>query len=76
MNQVIYCGPNWIKHGLQTFQVFINGLPSNVDDAIHECPEIRELIVNVDDLDAFRVKLAKVNSRESRLYARVKEAIK
>ena len=68
MIQLVYCGPNWLKHGLQKFQVYINGFDFNVKEAIKECPEIGELFCAPERLDAFRQLINTSGMREHRLY--------
>ncbi len=68
MIQLVYCGPNWLKHGLQKYQVFINGFDFNVKEAIKECPEIEDLFCSPEKLDEFRIKINTSGTHEHRLY--------
>ena len=66
--QLIYCGPNWLKHGLVKYQVFQGGKPFNLLEAGKECPEINELICPVEKLDELRSLIERKGTRESNLY--------
>ncbi|MBQ7578201.1 MAG: hypothetical protein IJT21_08060 [Synergistaceae bacterium] len=68
MIQLVYCGPNWLKFGLQKYQVFINGFDFSTKEAIKICPEIENLFCPPDELDSFREKINTSGSREHRLY--------
>ena len=52
--QLIYCGPNWLKHGLTKYQVFQGGKPFYLLEAIKECSHISGLVCLVNELDALR----------------------
>ena len=66
--QKVYCGANWLKHGLTKYQVYLGGFPFNVQEAIKELPDIEKLFCDVEELDSFRAKIAKKGTRESVLY--------
>ena len=66
---LIYCGPNVYALGLQNAQVFVNGLPPYVSRAAEQIPEIKLLIVPVDELYTMRGKIKRSGSYESNLYA-------
>ena len=66
--QLVYCGPNWLKHGLTKYQVFQGGKPFNLLEAIKECPHISGLICPVNELDALRKNIETRGSFESGLY--------
>lgn len=73
--QFIYCGPNWIKHGLTKYQVFQGGKPFNLLEAGKECPEINGLICSVEKLDELRSLIERKGTRESNLYETAGEFI-
>lgn len=52
--QSIYCGPNILKFGLLSYQVFIDELPYNVKEAINNIPELEYLFCSVENLDETR----------------------
>ena len=70
---VIYCGPNVLSLGLQKSQVFLNGLPPYVLRAIDKIPEIKGLIVFVDELCVTRSKINRSGSHESNLYTAIQK---
>ena len=64
-SQVIYIGPNVSTLGLMRYQVYLNGLPSEVQAAIAKFPEVEKLIVPVEELT---VSLQKLNTPGEELY--------
>ncbi len=66
--RVVYAGPNVLSLGLQASQVFVDGLPPNVEDAINKIPEVKALIVPIDSLWEVRAKVKRNGSYESKLY--------
>lgn len=66
--QFIYCGPNWLKHGLTKYQVFQGGKPFNLLEAMKECPHISGLVCFVNELDALRKNIETKGTFESGLY--------
>ena len=56
--QRVYIGPTIPHLGLLKSQVYLGGIPGTVRAAIEKHPEIEELIVPIDDIDAARMKAA------------------
>ena len=73
--QKVYCGANWLKHGLTKFQVYIGGFPFNVQAAIKELPILENLFCDVEELDTFRKKINTKGTREAQLYIKTEEYI-
>lgn len=76
-NPVIYVGPNIFTLAMQKFQVFTNGIPVYVQRAIEKIPEIKKLIIPVEELEKMRARIAKAGTKEARIFYKVqKEAEK
>ena len=73
--QKIYCGANWLKHGLTKYQVYLGGFPFNVQAAIKELPDIEKLFCDVEELDSFRALIDKKGTYESALYEKTENYI-
>jgi hypothetical protein len=73
--RVIYIGPNIPGGILQRFQVFKGGLPPYCEDLSKKIPEIRELFVPVEGLEAIRRKIEELGTNEARLFYAVQTAL-
>ena len=71
---VIYVGPNVLKFGIMQFQVYSDGLPEFVKRAIQAIPEIKTLIVPVEELEKTRAKLDNTASYENRIFKKIQKA--
>lgn len=70
--QVIYCGPSLPRqYALPQYQIFNNGLPAHVEQAIEVCPAINPLIVPVDQLAATRIAIASKGTAQASLYQQI-----
>ena len=49
--QKIYIGPTIAEFSLQEYTIFVNGYPSNVEEAIKKYPLTKKLFINVEDLN-------------------------
>ena len=77
MTQRIYCGPNLIRFGLFTYQVFIGeDYAPNVQDALSYIPEIKHLFCDVADLDSFRAKINTQGTAEHVFYQTIERKSK
>ena len=74
--QLVYCGANWLKHGLTKYQVFLGGMSYNLKEAIKELPEIEKLICNVSELDELRAKISTKGTYESQIYEKLEDYIR
>lgn len=70
----IYAGPDLIQFGVMRFQVYTNGLPEFVSRAIEKIPEIKNLIVSVEDLEKTRAKLDTTGSYENAIFKKIQKA--
>ena len=75
MEQKIYIGPNVRTLGLLRNQVFIEGLPGQVQDAIARFPEVEQLIVPVDDFSEAERKAHTRGEHLNRVYTQFCEAL-
>ena len=48
--QKIYIGPTIAEFSLQEYTIFVNGYPSNIEEAIKKHPIAEKLFINVEDL--------------------------
>ena len=48
--QKIYIGPTIAGFSLQEYTIFVNGYPSNIEEAIKKYPIAEKLFINVEDL--------------------------
>ena len=48
--QKIYIGPTIAEFSLQEYTIFVNGYPSNIEEAIKKYPIAEKLFINVEDL--------------------------
>jgi hypothetical protein len=71
--RVIYVGPNVPGGALRRFQVFKGGLPLYCEDLIKANPEIKELFVPVERLEATRKKIEELGTNEARLFYAVQK---
>lgn len=74
--QLVYCGANWLKHGLNKYQVFLGGMPFNLKAAIKEFQELNNLICNVNELDELRRKISTKGTYESQIYEKLEDYIR
>lgn len=49
--QKIYIGPTIAEFSLQKYTIFVNGYPSNIEEAIKKYPLTEKLFINVEDLN-------------------------
>ena len=49
--QKIYIGPTIAEVSLQEYTIFVNGYPSNIEEAIKKYPLTEKLFINVEDLN-------------------------
>ena len=49
--QKIYIGPTIAEFSLQEYTIFVNGYPSNIEEAIKKYPLTEKLFINVKDLN-------------------------
>ena len=49
--QKIYIGPTIAEFSLQEYTIFVNGYPSNIEEAIKKYPIAEKLFINVEDLN-------------------------
>lgn len=49
--QKIYIGPTIAEFSLQEYIIFVNGYPSNIEEAIKKYPLTEKLFINVEDLN-------------------------
>lgn len=68
MDQKIYIGPNVRTLGLLRNQVFIEGLPGQVQDALAKFPIVAELIVPVEDFSEAERKAQTKGEHLHRVY--------
>ena len=66
--RLIYVGPNVPGGILQRFQVFKGGIPPYCEDLLKKVPEIKELFVPVEGLEAMRRKIEESGTNEARLF--------
>ena len=66
--RLVYVGPNVPGGILQRFQVFKGGLPPYCKDLFGKIPEIKELFVPVEGLEALRRKIEESGTNEARLF--------
>ena len=48
--QKIYIGPTIAEFSLQEYTIFVNGYPSNIEEAIKKYPLTEKLFINIEDL--------------------------
>ncbi len=68
---LIYVGPS-LKN-LQKYAVFQNGLPPYVEEHISKCPEIRGMLIPVDQLAASEQSAKEMGSKEAVLSQAISE---
>jgi hypothetical protein len=68
LQRLVYVGPNVPGGILQRFQVFKGGLPPHCKDLLEKVPEIKELFVPVEGLEAMRRKIGEPGTNEARLF--------
>jgi hypothetical protein len=66
--RLVYVGPNVPGGILQRFQVFKGGLPPYCNNLLEKIPELKELFVPVEGLEATRQKIAESGTNEARLF--------
>ncbi|MDR1875786.1 MAG: hypothetical protein LBQ90_12340 [Synergistaceae bacterium] len=66
--RLAYVGPNVPGGILQRFQIFKGGLPPHCAGLFKIVPEIRELFVPVEGLEATRRKIEESGTNEARLF--------
>ena len=71
---VIYVGPNLLSLGVMQFQVYSDGLPEFVKRAVQRIPEIKALIVPVEELEKTRSKLDDAGTYENRIFKKIQKA--
>ena len=49
--QKIYIEPTIAEFSLQEYTIFVNGYPSNIEEAIKKYPLTEKLFINVEDLN-------------------------
>ena len=74
--RLIYVGPNVPGGILQRYQVFKGGLPPYCEDLFKKVPEIKELFVPVEGLEAVRQKIEESGTNEARLFYVVQSKLK
>ena len=73
--RLAYVGPNVPGGILQRFQVFKGGIPPYCKDLLEKIPEIKELFVPVEDLEAVRQKIEESGTNEARLFHIVQQKL-
>jgi hypothetical protein len=73
--RLVYVGPNVPGGILQRFQVFKGGLPPYCKDLFEKAPEIKELFVPVEGLEATRKKIDEPGTNEARLFYVVRQKL-
>lgn len=48
--QKMYIGPTIAEFSLQEYTIFVNGYPTNIEEAIKKYPIAEKLFINVEDL--------------------------
>ncbi|MDR2523675.1 MAG: hypothetical protein LBC93_08270, partial [Synergistaceae bacterium] len=66
--RLIYVGPNVPDGVLRRFQVFKGGLPPYCEKLREKAPEITELFIPVEGLEAARRKIEEPGTNEARLF--------
>ena len=66
--RLAYVGPNVPGGILHRFQVFKGGLPPYCKDVFEKIPEIKELFVPIEGLEAIRRKIEEPGTNEARLF--------
>ena len=66
--RLIYVGPNVPGGILQRYQVFKGGLPPYCGSLFEKVPEIKELFIPVEGLEAIRKKIQEPGTNEARLF--------
>ncbi|MBQ7154839.1 MAG: hypothetical protein IJR85_04720 [Synergistaceae bacterium] len=74
-DQRIYIGPNVRTLGLLRNQVFIEGLPGQVQDAAAKFPEVADLIVPVSEFDEAERKAHTAGEHLHRVYQEFVQAL-
>jgi hypothetical protein len=74
-SRLAYVGPNVPGGILHRFQVFKGGLPPHCRDLFEKIPEITELFVPVEGLEATRKKIEEPGTNEARLFYVVQKAL-
>jgi hypothetical protein len=73
--RLVYVGPNIPGGILQRFQVFKGGYPPHCKDLFEKIPEIKELFVPVEGLEAMRRKTEEPGTNEARIFYVVQKAV-
>jgi hypothetical protein len=73
--RLAYVGPNVPGGILQRFQVFKGGLPPYCKDLFERVPEIKELFVPVEALEATRKKIEEPGTNEARIFYAVQKKL-
>lgn len=76
--QLIYCGPNFLKAGLNQFTVFRGTIPKHIETHFEEkkCPAMRRLFVSPEDLPKTLAAINTNGSSESVWYKQVEQYIR
>jgi hypothetical protein len=74
-SRLVYVGPNVPGGILQRFQVFKGGFPPHCKDLFAKVPEIKELFVPVEGLEAMRKKIEEPGTNEARLFYVVQKTL-
>jgi hypothetical protein len=73
--RLIYVGPNVPGGILQRFQVFKGGFPPHCKDLFEKVPEIKELFVPVEGLEAMRRNIGEPGTNEARIFYVVQQKL-
>lgn len=66
--RLIYVGPPHKGGKLLKYQVFIDGLPTHIDDVFEKCPQIKNLFVPIAELAAAEKDIAKAGTPMHKYY--------
>ena len=64
----IYIGPTLHQRSLVSGSAFRNGIPAYVDRLIEKIPDLRQLIIPVEDLSVLRVEMHRDGTELNRVY--------
>lgn len=73
---VVYCGPNITEMGIVQFAIYKGGYPTNVLSAMANFPDIKKLMVPIEGLSEFRIKMVQAGTEPHRLFHQIKNDLR